>query len=273
MRGGRDARRRNRNIGTRKSGHGRDNRLVIPAGWPSDRLFHEQLRNPVAVDRKIRRQRVTFLVEPPARGFVHACTVDDIVRVLADLPSDEICELDLVVLRQPTKKQRALASVWGRLMYWADMGRYVGTAIHLDAQNPGVELSWSKSLPPDVARELERLRQDGHEVRQDRRAWVISPTLESIRATQLYRTLIHELGHLMDLWESYSEADHELYDDEYLRQRYENKPTRDKEAFAHRYADETRARLIRAGRVPFPRIFDEAQMRADGLAPEWFTWS
>ena len=44
--------RRNRNIGTAKSGHGQNNRLVIPARWSDDRVFWEKLRDPIAVERR-----------------------------------------------------------------------------------------------------------------------------------------------------------------------------------------------------------------------------
>ncbi|MGD2181174.1 hypothetical protein [Lusitaniella coriacea] len=39
-----DARRRNRNIGTAKSGYGKDNRLTIPESWADERLFYESYR-------------------------------------------------------------------------------------------------------------------------------------------------------------------------------------------------------------------------------------
>jgi len=44
---GYDARRRNRNIGTDKSGHGQNNRFKIAHAWADDRMFYEKLENPV----------------------------------------------------------------------------------------------------------------------------------------------------------------------------------------------------------------------------------
>ena len=41
-----DARRRNRNIGTAKSGHGQSNKLTIPSRWTEDRVFYEVLEGP-----------------------------------------------------------------------------------------------------------------------------------------------------------------------------------------------------------------------------------
>jgi hypothetical protein len=42
MRAGRDPRRRNRNIGAAKQGHGQDNRMVIPEPWADRRVFYER---------------------------------------------------------------------------------------------------------------------------------------------------------------------------------------------------------------------------------------
>ncbi len=165
--------RRNRNIGTAKQGHGQDNRLVIPKGWPDDRVFYEVLRSPVAVRRTVGGSELTFLVEPPRAGSFHACTVDDICRVLDFVPPEHLNGIDLIVLRQPTRKQELLRPVWGRLAHHAVTGRHSGTAIFLEAQS-GAPLSWSTSLDPEDAAELERLRADGHVVTRERRGWRIA---------------------------------------------------------------------------------------------------
>lgn len=39
---------------------------------------------------------------------------------------------------------------------------------------------------------------DGHHVVRDRRCWNIRPNVASIRNTQLYRTVLHEIGHFVD---------------------------------------------------------------------------
>ncbi|MDJ0797430.1 MAG: hypothetical protein QNJ51_11470 [Calothrix sp. MO_167.B12] len=49
-----------------------------------------------------------------------------------------------------------------------------------------------------MVKELERLREDGHRTATDKRHYLISSTLDSIRNTQLYRTLHHEIGHYVD---------------------------------------------------------------------------
>lgn len=45
-----DARRRNRNVGTAKSGQGQNNRLTIPESWSDGRVFDEKLIDPVALE-------------------------------------------------------------------------------------------------------------------------------------------------------------------------------------------------------------------------------
>src|SRR6185312_15479594 len=134
--------RRNRNIGTSKSGHGLANRLVIPAASNDPRIFWEKLRDPVTVEAN----GFLILVEPCRPGFVHAVTVEDVVRILGLLPMEDIARLRAVVLRQPTRKQRVLSAVWGRLAYFADFGRARGPAVILEAQRLDEPIEWPRSL-------------------------------------------------------------------------------------------------------------------------------
>jgi hypothetical protein len=259
--------RRNRNIGTAKQGLGQDNRLVVPKGWPDDRLFWEVLHDPVAVSRVVGATRLTFLVEPPRAGSFHACTIDDVCQVLEHVPPAHLNGIDLIVLRQPTRKQELLRPVWGRLAYFADHGRHTGTAIYLDAHG-AKSWRWSLSLTPDDATELERLRQDGHVVTRERRHHLLETSASSVRATQLFRTLLHELGHYVDWLESVVRPTANLTDQAELdrvRAAYRSKPHRMREDFAHRYAGETAKRVPR-----FTPVHDHARMRAEGLDPGWF---
>ncbi|MDJ0797429.1 MAG: hypothetical protein QNJ51_11465 [Calothrix sp. MO_167.B12] len=57
---------------------------------------------------------------------------------------------------------------------------------------------------------------------------------------------------------------------DWLSHLYHSKTTDDKEAFAHRYADEFRAQLLAEKYIPFPRLFDEAKMILEHLNLEWF---
>lgn len=266
MRPGWNPTRRNRNLGTAKQGHGRDNRLIIPKGWPDDRVFWEVLRNPVAVRREVGTSDLTFLVQPPREGSFHACTIDDICHVLAFVPPDHLDGIDLIVLRQPTRKEQSLKPVWGRLAYYAVAGRYSGTAIYLEAHT-GNPSKWSLSLTPDDTAELDRLRADGHGVTKEKRGYRLDHTPQAIRSTQLYRTLLHELGHYVDWLESVLNRPYvdDEAEDERIRRAYETKPVRAKEDFAHRYAAETGKRVPR-----FAPLLDHEGLRAEGLDPAWF---
>ena len=124
-------------------------------------------------------------------------------------------------------------------------------------------LHWRKSLSPDDAKELERLRSDGHQIVHQRRHYEIHSDLEAVRSTQLYRTLPHEVGHYVDYLNS--------TDDQGSCDLFWQKNSKDKEDFAHRYADEFFNRQQAAGQVPFSRKLDKERLVADGLSPEWFS--
>src|SRR5262245_48084195 len=273
MRPGWDARKRNRNIGTSKHGHGRDNRLVIPRGIHDDRIFWSKLIDPVAVPRSVGGCRLTFLVEPTFPNFLHACTVDDICYVLGGVPQEHLREIELILLRQPKRKEVILSPVWGRFIYYADTGEYSGTAICLEAQNPQDDFLWGKSLSPEDQVELQQLTDDGHTVTKNKRGSIIQRTPESIRSTQLYRTLLHELGHCVD-WLTHCLKPVCMADDDAERERIEKafagKPSREKEAFANRYARELRTALAKLKRIPFKRILNPPDVLRDGLDPAWF---
>lgn len=267
-----DARRRNRNIGTAKSGRGQNNRLTIPESWASERLFYEKLNNPVSLTCKIDGNSLTFLIERTHSVFCHACTPQDIKRVLKLIPPEHLAPIKMLVLRQPKKKEQILSPVWGRLHYWSEIEKCSGPAIYLDAQPINKTYRWNKSLTPDDTRELERLERDGHQVRTDRRYHYVTGNLEAVRCTQLYRTLPHEIGHYVDYLKNVTvPAGEDLDKWERLSALYASKPTKDKEDFAHRYATEFMERQVRLGNLPFDRLFDIKQLTESQLNPQWFS--
>lgn len=270
---GRNPTRRNRNIGTAKQGRGRDNTLVVPRAWPDDRVFWEVLANPVGVPRSIGDLTLTFLVEPVRRGCFHPCTVDDICRVLSFVRPNHLDGIDLIILRQPTRKQALLERVWGRLLYYATTGHFRGTAICLEAQDLSKPLKRPLSLSPELLRELERLRDDGHTITRGRRCYRIERTEESVRNTMLFRTLVHEVGHYLDWLQSVILPSLDIDDpneDERIDREFETKPASAREDFAHRYATEQGSRLRSLGQIPFPRLFDSRCLESEGLDPSWF---
>jgi hypothetical protein len=172
-------------------------------------------------------------------------------------PPSDFGGVDFIMLRQPKRKEEIISPVWGRIAYFAEIGAYQGRAIFLEALNPSMPIRWTKSLEPDGQQELERLRGDGHEIITTRHDHKINVNMESIRATQLYRTLLHEIGHSVD------------YDSNQVA--FDRKSSLDKEAFAHQYAEKLEERLVRFGVIPFARMFDEKTMARDGLSVSDFT--
>ena len=264
--------RRNRNIGTKHSGYSQDNKLVIPWAWADNRIFYERLVDPVVVEIQVGSVSKHVIIEPTLKGFTHACTVDDIQRLLELIPAEHINDITAFVLRQPKRKEQILSSVWGRLIYSSDLCGFSGPTVYLEAQNFEQPLKWSKSLTPEGAKELERLREDGHVVVTDKRQHIINSTLDTIRNTQLYRTLPHEIGHYVDYLTKVEEPSKDNFDLwSVLNDKYHSRPSQERESFAHRYADEFRKQQIARGTIPFERMFDDAKMRAVGLDPGWFS--
>jgi len=245
--------RRNRNAGTRANGLGRENDFDIPFLRNRATAYFEQLARPVMVRRQVGGRELVFLIEPPRPGYAYPCTVDDVVAVLTQVPAAHAGLVELVVLRQPTRKQELHAPVWGRAIWNFEGNGFKGPAIVLEARSL-LPYRWSKRIDPERARELARLKEDGHEIISTRRGFEIRPTPDSLRNTVLFRTLLHELGHHVDYW---LRTD----DSYYLRTQAV------REDFAHRYASEAQARLRR-----FAPMVDLEHIAADGLQPSWFTW-
>jgi len=276
---GRNPIRRNRAIGTRKQGHGQNNRFVVPNTRHDSRMPLERLGPHTFVERQLGALVIPIIVERTRPDFVHACTVDDIARVLSLVPAEDLTGICCVVLRQPTRKQYLLDRVWGRLQYAVDIGRLSGPAIYLEAVHRAArEHRRQKSLDPHDATRLERLRGEGHRIITTPREHCIVTTPEAARTTQLYFTLLHEVGHWVHRTTAVEVPAKELVDrtgtDPWLElwETYFSKPSREREEFADRYADELASRLRLAGAIPFDRVIDEAQMKRDRLHVEDFVW-
>ena len=253
--------RRNRNAGTAAHGHGhgQDNALVIPDPSRGHLAFFEQLANPVLVCRRMGGIPMRFYVQAPSPGWFDPCSVDDICRLLALCPVEDWRSIDLIVLRQPTRKQRVLRPVWGRAVFSFRGVVRPGPAVILEAQTLDA-YRWPVSLSVEDTRELEHLRADGHEVRREQRHWRIAPSVESLRFTQLFRTLLHEIGHHVDYQQCIAAG-----------KPWAERDPASKEQFAHRYAEELFARLRLEGAVPFSATAVPDEAAAEGLMPAWFS--
>jgi hypothetical protein len=241
--------RRNRNIGKAKQGHGQANRNVIPQVASVFRGWSEHLGKHRLVHKTLNNQDITFIIEENSGGCIHACTVDDILFVLDQLPVTDWQGINTFVFRQPTHKQRLIAPVWGRLFFTADFGSsfktrgIIGPAISLEAVDPEKILRWSTSLDPDDLAELERLRSDGHSIEQIGKKYIITMTRKSVRQTQLFRTLLHEIGHWVDWLEKVEMPANKGGNFDKLVDDYWRRPKAEREAFAKRYATAMRPRM------------------------------
>ncbi len=251
--------RRNRNIGTSKQGHGQNNELVIPWVASTMKSFHERLENYTKEFRTINGNKFEFIIEETRADSVHACTVEDIAEILRHVDTQDYGRLNLIIFRQPKRKEEILSSVWGRLIYSYSFEDEYRPVVILEAISIDKKMKWSKSLGPEDMKELKRLESDGHEIVTEKRNHVITCSLDSVRNTQLYRTLPHEIGHYKHFLEMVGEIEDspngEAYEDYQKREElYHNLETSIKEKYAHKFAGEFKRLLEKSGVIPFSRI-------------------
>lgn len=251
--------RRNKNIGTAKQGYGADNKLTIP--WPAAlmRSYEERLTNYEKQYRTINGRSFEFVIEQTRTDCSHRCTVNDCAEILRHIPPIDYGRLHLVVLRQPKRKEEILQPAWGRLVYSYKFEKDFRPAIILESINPNKAIKWPKTLSLEGQKELNRLIDDGHKVTTTKRHHILHSTPESIRSTQLYRTLPHEIGHYKHFLEMVGELEDspesETYEEYEQREERYHKLSKDiKEKYAHRFADQFREKMIAAGVIPFARI-------------------
>ena len=239
------------------------------------------------IHRPLKGREIHFYIEPTLPDYLHPCTPEDVMRVLQLLPTEHLNGLEAFVFRQPTRRQTKLTGVWGlwRLCdalgpidrhWYAEERGYteydptIGPCLFLEAQPIGNRFRWSRKLDPDDSKELERLEADGHHIEGDKRFHYIRTTPDTCRSTMLYRTLPHELGHHVDYMRNVGARAKGEEDWNRLAKLYWSHPASEREAFAHRYADEFREKQFREGKLPFERIFSREELKAGGLEPEWF---
>jgi hypothetical protein len=246
----------------------------VPERWADCKVFWERLSDPVICPIDIKGHHITLVIEPPRKGCVHASTPQDIIRVLELIKQEHLEEIELIVMRQPKRKEELLRPVWGRFVYYADLGKYSGPGVYLEAMEVGACMKWGNQLTPFYRKELDSLEADGHRIERVKRGYVIHTTPESVRNTQLFRTLPHEIGHAVDYLNNSilpsDEASTESESD-FISHVYHSKPTLDKEEYANRYAREFYQAHLEQGSLPFEKIFQKEELMSMGLNPKWFS--
>ncbi len=160
----------------------------------------------------------------------------------------------------------------GRFVYYADLGRYSGPAIYLEAMQINRIIKWDNKLNPYQKKELNSLETDGHIIKKIKKGYDVCTNPETVRNTQLFRTIPHEVGHAVDYLKNSLKPSIEA-EDEYITNAYNSKPSLDKEEFAHRYAREFFSKWSTWGSLPFKRIYNENKLKEMGVDPEWFNFN
>jgi hypothetical protein len=244
--------RRNKNIGTAKQGYKTQSKFQIPSSWYDSKTFHEKLGKTYKVTCEIEGQTILFIVEKTKKDSCHACTIQDLERVLSKIPRKYIEGLTTFILRQPKSKEEIFSPVWGRLIYLYEFEKMALPAVILESANYSKKIVWDRKLSIDNQKELLRLRADGYEIEEDKRQYKINLSLENVRNTQLYRTLLHEIGHYYHYITTESDT-------------YEKLTTSEKEIFAHDFADKLREELEDLRIIPFDRILTKENIERLGL--------
>lgn len=246
--------RRNRNIGTENQGYGQNNKLTIASPYGDLKSFYERLTNYRKEIRLINDHEFVFVVEEPRKNSIHCCSINDIQKIIEHIPSIDYGELKFIILRQPKRKEEILSSVWGRLIYSYEFENEYFPAIILDAIDIEKQLFWPKKQTVEDQKEFERLKTDGHTFIENKRSFVAEFKPKFARNTQLYRTLPHEFGHYVHYLEMVERPENgeEDYDGKEKRiDLYFSIPKSEKEAFAHKYAEKLKNKLITESRIPF----------------------
>lgn len=217
-----------------------------------DTLYQERIKPDFVEKVQIGGADVAILYEKPRQGFTYGCTPKDVVHLLSRVPDGDCDLIDLIVFRQPTRKQSQQSPVWGRMQYCAMIGDYIGATILLEAQEIGYSMKWKRRMSLEDRAELQRLRDDGHVVVESKRDFTITLTEDAIRNTILYDTLLHELGHWQQFERETLDETMALSDDvDIAYDLYFSKPNVEREQFANRYSSEVGDLLRRRGVIPF----------------------
>jgi hypothetical protein len=248
---GRNPARRSRSIGTAAQGFKSRNAFAIPTPEHGEQSFYERLVNPVELAMLVGPWKFTVLVEPVFPGFLYYISISDVLEVLKLIPEIDRHGIDLIVFRQPKRKERIFSPVWGRMAYWADFGKHSGTSVVIEAIAHDYSYKIDKDIGPVFAHELEALTADGHRVVTGAKKIEITCPPDAIRNTQLFRTLPHEIGHNVDFTQKVRNVEGDW---EELRNLYFARPQREREQFADRYAATVMAPYRANDIVPFPPL-------------------
>ncbi len=199
-----NATRRNRNIGTAKAGY--KNQSVFKEAPSPMRDFLDPDREFLKCEKVVENvhgQPVTFFTDTLREGYIHSCSIQDVVSVLSRLPADDVAGIGCIRFRQQTRKTETFSLDWGRLRYFG--GPDFCPIIELDSHPCPLVLNMPNSLLPFWQIELDVLKTECKEYKPGKRHHTLTFDAAALRKVQLFRTLPHEVGHWVDYKSGLSE--------------------------------------------------------------------
>lgn len=257
MNGGWNPTRRNRNIGTKKQGHGQNNCLTIAQRSDTGLSFYERITAPSKGEIEVQGTKITVVTEALKDGYFYSCTSRDVQKIFNHLPKEDLEGLRFIIFRQPKRKEAILSAVWGRLIYSFEFEGEYGPAIIIEATPKRDFYTYPKKQSVEEALEFDLLKKDGMHFKEMKRDFIAHIDESVIRCVQLYRTLLHEVGHYVHYLNVVQRSGNVDEDFEALEARHDvyfKIPTSEKESFANCYAVEMNQRLTKLGVLPFDRI-------------------
>lgn len=189
--------RRNKKIGVKKQEH--SNTFVPP-----------KIGSLLRPTQSVVLNNIIYIIEKPDKGYTYSCTPQEVDAVIHKLPTQDIEGIVFVVFHQPTKKQGALMPTWAEYFDPLVRGKRQGAAILISAMGQ-VPRKWPLTLQPQDLQELEKLKQEGHIVTKTRDYYLIESPQKAVKQTQLYRSVVHEVGHHVAYKKGISKKKNEEY--------------------------------------------------------------
>lgn len=182
---------RNRNIGTKKSGFKKQSNYKIP-----DKFLSESYSKADKSQVFVHNRPITFYIDKLKNGYDHACTIEEVISVLNQLPAEDVCGIKNIYFHQPSRKKEIFTPMWGSLRYYA--GPNFSPIIIINAQKIPFVYKSNLEVIPFWKDELEFLKKNCESYTLTKRKHILVFQKEHIKQIQLYRTVPHEIGHWVD---------------------------------------------------------------------------
>jgi hypothetical protein len=189
----RDSRRRNRNIGTKKSGYKKPGVLGATLEHPNK----DELKNFELFE--VHDRIVSFSADNLSPGYVHPCSYEDVVAILLQLPAEDVRGIDHVHFQQYGRKRNAYRPIWGSLGCYKEYPGFSPTSkLSLNAQRNPWEFRCPRSIDAGFLEEMERTKAYATKHWDTKRHHHFVFDAAACRLYQLENVIPHEVGHWVD---------------------------------------------------------------------------